>query len=94
MASLQEIDASLAESRSSAGVVASSLSDLTSEIDARIAEDMRLLTASSSLDMLHQVRITWQSFADDLSEIGKAFLDVPQRAHSKEYIGGATKLIR
>src|SRR5258708_26214232 len=46
-----------------------SLSDLTNEIDARIADEMRLLTASPSLDMLHRLRSTWQSFTDDLSAL-------------------------
>jgi potassium efflux system protein len=81
MASLQQIDTSLAQSQSSAGLVASSLSDLTNEIDTRIAEDMRLLTASPSLDMLHRLRSTWQSFTDDLSALaGK----LAQRATSLE----------
>ncbi len=81
IASLQEVDTSLAEGQSSAGVIVASLSDLTSEIDARIAEDMRLLKASPSLDMLHRLRSTWQSFADDLSALaGK----LAQRATSLE----------
>jgi potassium efflux system protein len=81
IASLQEIDTSLAEGQSSAGVIVGSLSDLTSEIDARIAEDMRLLKASPSLDMLHRLRSTWQSFADDLSTLaGK----LAQHATSQE----------
>src|SRR5260221_6537788 len=56
MTSLQEIDASLSRDQSNVGVIAGSLSNLTSEIDVRISEDMRLLTASSSLDMLHQLK--------------------------------------
>ncbi len=69
MASLQQIDTSLTQSQSSAGLIAGSLSDLTNEIDARIADEMRLLTASPSLDMLHRLRSTWQSFTDDLSAL-------------------------
>jgi potassium efflux system protein len=71
MASLQEIEASLAADQSSASVITSSLSDLTSEFDARIAEDMRLLKASPSLDMIHRLRSTWQSFTDDLSALAR-----------------------
>src|SRR5258708_19883200 len=45
------------------------LSDRTNEIEARSADEMRLLTASPSLDMLHRLRSTWQSFTDDLSAL-------------------------
>src|SRR5271166_1699111 len=38
------------------------LSDLTSEIDARIADDTRLLTTSPSLDMLYRLKLTWEKF--------------------------------
>src|SRR5258708_22114587 len=45
------------------------LSDRTNEIEARSADEMRLVTASRSLDMLHRLRSTWQSFTDDLSAL-------------------------
>lgn len=40
MASLQAIDTNLAQSKSSVGVIAGSLSDLTSQADAMTSEDM------------------------------------------------------
>jgi len=81
MTSLEEIDASVSRDQSSAGVIAGSLSNLTSEIDARIAEDMRLLTASPSLDVLYQLKSTWQNFGDNLSALAR---ELGQRATSLE----------
>jgi hypothetical protein len=71
IASLQEVDASVSRDQSTAAVIALSLSNLTSEIEANIAEDMKLLTASPPLDMLHQLRNAWQNFGDDLSALGR-----------------------
>jgi len=71
MTSLEEIEASGSRDQSSAGVIAGSLSNLTSEIDATIAEDMRLLTASPSLDVLYQLKSTWQNFGDSLSALAR-----------------------
>jgi potassium-dependent mechanosensitive channel len=81
MTSLQEMDASVTRDQSGAGVIASSLSNLTSEIDASIAEDMRLLTASPSFDMLHQLRSAWQNFGDNLSASAQ---ELAQRATNLE----------
>jgi potassium efflux system protein len=81
MASLEEIDASVSRDHSNAGVIAGNLSNLTSEIDTRIAEDMRLLTASPSLDVLYQLKSTWQNFDDDLSALAR---ELGQRATSLE----------
>jgi hypothetical protein len=81
MTSLEEIDASVSRDRSSPGDIAGSLSNLTSEIDATIAEDMRLLTASPSLDVLYQLKSTWQNFGDNLSALAR---ELGQRATSLE----------
>jgi potassium efflux system protein len=69
MAFLEEIDASLSREQSSAAVIAGSLSNLTSEIDATIAEDMRLLKASPALNVLYRLKSTWQSFGNNLSAL-------------------------
>src|SRR5208283_6162227 len=62
LASLQETDANVSGDRSSADGIARTLSDLTSEIDARIADDTRLLTTSPSLDVLYRLKLAWESF--------------------------------
>src|SRR5437868_3165103 len=62
LASLQEIDGNVSRDQSSADGIARTLSDLTSEIDARIADDTRLLTTSPSLEMLYGLKLTWQIF--------------------------------
>jgi small-conductance mechanosensitive channel len=65
--------------QSSAGDIAGSLSNLTSEIDATIAEDMRLLTASPPLDVVYRLKSTWQNFGDNLSALAR---ELAQRATS------------
>jgi len=67
LTSLQEIDANVSGDQSSADGIARTLSDLTSEIDARIADDTRLLTTSPSLDMLYRLKLTWEKFGVRLS---------------------------
>src|ERR1700730_5337056 len=67
LASLQEIDANVSRDQSSADGIARTLSVLTSEIDARIADDTRLLATSPSLDMLTRLKFTWRNFGDSLS---------------------------
>jgi potassium-dependent mechanosensitive channel len=62
LASLQEIDANVSGDQSSADGIARTLSDLTSEIDARIADDRRLLTTSPSLDVLYRLKVAWEKF--------------------------------
>src|SRR6266481_6718011 len=62
LTSLQEIDANVSRDQSSADGIARTLSDLTSEIDARIADDTKLLATSPSLDMLYRLKLAWQSF--------------------------------
>jgi exonuclease VII small subunit len=67
LASLQEIDANISGDQSSADGIAATLSDLTSEIDSRIADDRRLLTTSPSLDMLYRLKLVWETFGVRLS---------------------------
>ena len=62
LASLQEIDANVSRDQSSADGIARILSDLTSEIDSRIADDTRLLTTSPSLDVLYRLKLAWKNF--------------------------------
>jgi potassium-dependent mechanosensitive channel len=67
LASLQEIDANISGDQSSADGIARTLLDLTSEIDARIADDTRLLTSSPSLEVLYRLKLTWEKFGVRLS---------------------------
>jgi hypothetical protein len=66
LASLQEIDAGVSRDQSSADGIARTLLDLANEIDARIADDTRLLTTSQSIDLRYWLKITWQNFGDSL----------------------------
>src|SRR5580700_5726574 len=61
LASLQAINSSVSKDQSSADSIARTLLDLTSEIDARIAGDTRLLTTSLSIDLRYSLKLTWQN---------------------------------
>jgi potassium-dependent mechanosensitive channel len=74
-ASLQEIDANVSRDLSSIADVTASLSGLRNEIDARLAEDMKLLSASPFLDILYQLESTWQGLNDDLSVLDRKLAD-------------------
>jgi hypothetical protein len=60
--SLQETEANVTRAQSSADSIARTVSDLTSEIGARIAEDTRLLTTSASLEELYRLKRDWRTF--------------------------------
>jgi hypothetical protein len=45
---------------------ARTLLDLANEIDARIADDTRLLTTIQSIDLRYWLKITWQNLGDSL----------------------------
>ena len=62
LASLQEIDANVSGDQSSADGIARTFSDLTSEIDPRIADDTRLLATSPSLEVLYRLKLAWENF--------------------------------
>jgi potassium efflux system protein len=69
--SLQEIDTSLARIQSSADAIAGNLSNLISELDPRMIEDTRLLSASPSLEMLYRIKLAWQYFSDSVSALAR-----------------------
>ena len=71
LTTLQEIDANVSGDQSSADGIARTLSDLTSEIDARIADDTRLLTTSPSLDVLYRLKLAWEKFGVRLSVLAR-----------------------
>jgi hypothetical protein len=65
--SLQEIEADVSGDQSSADSIARNVLDLKGEIDARVADDKRLLTTSPSLDVLYPLKLTWRAFDVRLS---------------------------
>jgi potassium-dependent mechanosensitive channel len=81
LTSLQEIDGNVSGDQSSADGIAHTLLDLTSEIDARIADDTRLLTTSPSLDMLYRLKLIWEKFGVRLSVLAR---ELTQHATSLE----------
>ena len=62
LASLQEIEANVSKDQSSAETIGGTLSELTNEIDARTAEDKRLLTSSPGLEVLYRLKVAWRNF--------------------------------
>jgi potassium-dependent mechanosensitive channel len=81
LASLQEIEANVSSDQSDADSIARALLGVTTEIDARIAEDMRLLKTSPSLDVLYPLKLAWRIFGVRLSEIDR---ELTQHATSLE----------
>jgi hypothetical protein len=80
LASIQEIDSNVSRDQSNAGGFVRSLSDLTTEIDARVADDTRLLTTNPSLQLLYRLKLTWQSFRDGLSASARDSIERTRQA--------------
>ena len=78
---LRQIEDSLSKDRSTLQATAEGLSNLKNEIEARMAEDNRILAGDPSLDLLYRLRTTWQTFADNLSSSQQ---DMVQRASNLE----------
>jgi len=76
--------------QSSADAIARTVSDLTGEIDARIADDKTLLTTSPSLDVLYRLKRDWRTFDVRLLVSAR---ELTQRATSlEEQLGRLDKL--
>ena len=69
IAVLQEINARSSRDQSTANLIAASLANLASEIDARMSDDTRLLEGSQSLDTLHRLTAIWDEIRDSLSTL-------------------------
>jgi potassium-dependent mechanosensitive channel len=81
LTTVQEMNANALRVQASTAATTASLSNLTSEIDPRIAEDTRLLWASPSLDVLYRMKLTWQDFGHNLSTLAR---ELTQNAESLE----------
>ncbi len=62
LASLKEIETKLSVLQLDADGITKTLTDAKSEIDARIADDTRLLTTSPSFDLLYRLKVIWRQF--------------------------------
>jgi potassium efflux system protein len=76
-AELHQIDESTSKDKATLESTVSGLSNLTTEIKARMTEDTRILAANPTLDLLYRLRTTWQTFEDNLTN---AEQDLAQRA--------------
>jgi potassium-dependent mechanosensitive channel len=81
LTTVQEMNANALRVQASTEAITASLSNLMGEIDPRIAEDTRLLSASPSLDMLYQMKLTWSDFGNNLSTLAR---ELTQNAESLE----------
>ena len=79
LASLQEIGEGVSNVQSDTDTLSASLSNLTSELDPRMAEEMRLLMAKPSLDLLYRMKLSWQDLGDKLSRLAR---DLTKHAES------------
>ena len=90
LASLQEVETNVSRDQSSAETIGGTLSELTNEIDARAAEDRRLLTASPSLEILFPLKLAWRTFGVRLSASAR---ELAQHATSlEEQLGRLDKM--
>src|SRR5262249_37309023 len=80
LASLQEIEANVSRDQSGAEG-GGALSELTNEIDARVAEDRKLLTSAPTLEVLFPLKLAWQSSGVRLSASAR---ELAQHATSLE----------
>ncbi len=71
LAALEEINANQLKDQSTADLITANLAGLSTEIDARNADETRLLGERQSLDMLYRVSVTWQHFRDNLSALNR-----------------------
>ncbi|MBV9873965.1 MAG: mechanosensitive ion channel [Verrucomicrobia bacterium] len=74
---LRQIEQIASTDRTSLESASSGLSDLTTELNARLTEDSRILAGTPSLELLYQLRTGLQTFADGLSNSEQ---DLTQRA--------------
>ncbi|MBV8099674.1 MAG: mechanosensitive ion channel [Verrucomicrobia bacterium] len=74
---LRQIEEIASTDRTSLESTSSNLSNFTTEIHARLAEDNRILAGTPSLELLYQLRTGLQTFADGLSSSEQ---DLNQRA--------------
>jgi potassium efflux system protein len=92
MTILEEIDASASRIQSSTDAIVTRLSNLTGDMDPRLAEDTKLLRTSPSLDLLYRIKLTWQDFGDNLSALAK---ELTQQATSlDEELAGLERLAK
>jgi potassium-dependent mechanosensitive channel len=62
LASLKEIETKLSVLQLDADGITKTLADAKSEVDARIADDSKLLTTSPGLDLLYRLKVIWRQF--------------------------------
>jgi potassium-dependent mechanosensitive channel len=73
---VREVEESLSSDRASLESTSAGISNLTTEIDDKIAEDRRILAGNPALDLLYRLSRSWQHFDDSLS---KSEQDLNQR---------------
>ncbi len=83
MAALQEINSVQAQNQSGSEQIATDLARVAQEIDARVADDSRMLASSQSLEMLNRLSASWDNLREALSSTAK---ELSQRTASQEEI--------
>jgi potassium-dependent mechanosensitive channel len=87
---VHQIGDTLSRDRASLQSNIDGISNLRTEIQARMAEDTRILSGEPSLDLLYRLRTTWQMYADNLTNSQR---DLIQRASNLDsQIGRLTQL--
>ena len=78
---LEEIDASASRVQSNTDAFVTRFSQLTGELNPRLAEDTKLLSTRPSLDLLYRIKLTWEDFGRHLSVLAR---ELTQQATSLE----------
>jgi hypothetical protein len=81
--SLRDVEASIAKIQASADAIAGPLAKLINELDLRMTEDTRLLSASPPLEMLYRMKLTWQDLSDRLLASDRELTQLATRLEEK-----------
>jgi hypothetical protein len=81
--SLRDVEASIAKIQATADAIAGPLAKLINELDLRMTEDTRLLSARPPLEMLYRMKLTWQDLSDKLLASDRELTQLATRLEEK-----------
>jgi hypothetical protein len=82
-ASVREIATSVAEIQASVNAADDRLSKLATELDARVIEDTKFLSANPSIEILYRIKLSWRDFGDNLATSDRDLTQLATRLEEK-----------
>jgi potassium-dependent mechanosensitive channel len=82
-ASVREIATSVAEIQASVNAADDRLSKLATELDARVIEDTKFLSANPSIEILYRIKLSWRDFGDNLAASDRDLTQLATRLEEK-----------